>query len=292
MDLTGPGNGFGNSFAAADFVDNDAGASSGEFLHMLGGLKVEMLIENLYESVMNVIEDGEIETSEKLIALRRKFIEFSSRGYFMSVGRLLKPLEETRASVHMNEVLEALSRYDFNPSSQAHFRGLAIDISGSVNEFGDLESRLCDLSERYMVVYNELFAIDKEIKNCAENFAVLVKKIDDFVLLEQNSASIEMYRAFTNYMMVFFNESDLKGKFDKFVKIYREFTQIRKLLKIKDVAEGEPQLPLCSICISHSVIYTLNPCGHTFCSSCAMKQNSHCFICRTKMIGRLKLFFS
>jgi Zinc finger, C3HC4 type (RING finger) len=289
MDITGLGT---NLFASANFLDNDAGASDEQFLNLVGGIQIDTVIENLLESIMNMIEDEEIDTNTKLRDLRIKFLEFASKGYNTAIEEIIKPLDENGTVIQMKDVLDSLNRVDFNPSSQGHFRDLLIDISGSNNDYSDLEERIIAVTEQYKVAYVALFDADKEVREITSKFKLMAKKIDDFMNLESNSASLDMYKSFANYLIIYFKNTNLLEKFNKYVRAYKDFTQLRKLLKVSSISSNNDTLPLCSICISHSVTYTLNPCGHTFCHSCAHKQIGHCFICRTKITNRLKLYFS
>jgi hypothetical protein len=288
MDITGLGS---NLFASANFLDNDAGASDDQFMNLLGGIQIDTVIENLLESIMNMIEDGEIDTNTKLRDLRIKFLEFASKGYTTAIEELIKPLDENGTVTQMKDVLDSLNRVDFNPSSQEHFRDLLIDISGSNNDYSDLEERIIAVTEKYKLAYVALFEADKEVREVSSKFKLVAKKIDDFMNLESNSASLDMYKSFANYLMIYFKNTNLLDKFNNYVRAYREFTRLRKIIKLSSISSSE-ETPLCSICISHSVTYALNPCGHTFCHSCAHKQLGHCFICRTKISNRLKLYFS
>lgn len=289
MDITGLGS---NLFASANFLDNDAGASDDQFLNLFGGIQIETVIENLLESIMNMIEDGEMDTNTKLRDLRIKFLEFASKGYNTAIEELVKPLDTNGTVILMKDVIDSLNRVDFNPSSQGHFRDLLIDISGASNDYSDLEERIFAATEQYKVAYVALFEADKEVREVASKFKMVAKKIDDFMNLESNSASLDMYKSFANYLMIYFKNTNLLDKFNIYVRAYKEFTRLRKIIKASTVTSSVEALPLCSICISHSVTYTLNPCGHTFCHSCAHKQAGHCFICRTKITNRLKLYFS
>ena len=289
MDITGLGS---NLFASANFLDNDAGASDDQFLNLFGGIQIETVIENLLESIMNMIEDGEMDTNTKLRDLRIKFLEFASKGYNTAIEELVKPLDTNGTVILMKDVIDSLNRVDFNPSSQGHFRDLLIDISGASNNYSDLEERIFAATEQYKLAYVALFEADKEVREVASKFKMVAKKIDDFMNLESNSASLDMYKSFANYLMIYFKNTNLLDKFNIYVRAYREFTRLRKIIKASNISSSEDTSPLCSICISHSVTYTLNPCGHTFCHSCAHKQLGHCFICRTKISNRLKLYFS
>ncbi|ELU05442.1 hypothetical protein CAPTEDRAFT_30520, partial [Capitella teleta] len=63
-------------------------------------------------------------------------------------------------------------------------------------------------------------------------------------------------------------------------------------LKIKRENELLKSALICNICMIEKVMYTFLPCGHLCtCLSCG-EQVSHCPLCRTKILGRVKTFSS
>lgn len=48
---------------------------------------------------------------------------------------------------------------------------------------------------------------------------------------------------------------------------------------------------LCKICDESQIEYCLNPCGHSFCNICILHLNNNCFTCRSKVNGKIRMFF-
>jgi hypothetical protein len=71
-----------------------------------------------------------------------------------------------------------------------------------------------------------------------------------------------------------------------------EITTEEGYLKIKRENELLKSALICNICMIEKVMYTFLPCGHLCtCLSCG-EQVSHCPLCRTKILGRVKTFSS
>jgi hypothetical protein len=59
---------------------------------------------------------------------------------------------------------------------------------------------------------------------------------------------------------------------------------------IKDLKSDVNDFNKCSICYENKLSICLNPCGHCYCDIC-IKDTDNCFICRTNIINKIKLFF-
>jgi len=300
MDLGGLSTGYGNFFGAANFTDADAGANNGGlFTANLESIIAENVVTNLYESIINLVNDENESEAYKVLKLRKEFLAFAASAHFKSLSELVKPIDTNDNTVTMLGFLRNLSRPDFNPSAKEHFRDLAIDLSGNVSDisgskydFSGAEVHLNLANARYLEILPQLFEVDAALRNALNNFKIVESRVDQFCNLEANTASSELYKSFATYLMVFFKDLNLVDKFNNFVRLHREFTALRTLLNLRSACTDEYQLPQCSICISNPITHTLIPCGHTFCNSCVFKQQTNCYICRTRMASRMKLFFS
>jgi len=79
-------------------------------------------------------------------------------------------------------------------------------------------------------------------------------------------------------------EADYKevcGQYDRF-QIYRS---------ILSLAGPRAQQPMCAICMTETVSAAVVPCGHTFCARCCGTQRNVCYICRTPVRDRQRLYF-
>jgi len=59
--------------------------------------------------------------------------------------------------------------------------------------------------------------------------------------------------------------------------------------KLKELKSNLNDLNKCSVCFENKFSVCLNPCGHCYCDIC-IKNATNCFICRTNIINKIKLF--
>ena len=59
--------------------------------------------------------------------------------------------------------------------------------------------------------------------------------------------------------------------------------------KLKELKSNLNDLNKCSVCFENKLSVCLNPCGHCYCDIC-IKNATNCFICRTNIINKIKLF--
>ena len=69
------------------------------------------------------------------------------------------------------------------------------------------------------------------------------------------------------------------------------FHQLRSLMKLSH-AFHEPELKNpCTICMNEEIDVVMVPCGHVFCKECSKKTLTICFLCRTQVLQKQKLYF-
>ena len=301
-EFSGQNTGYGAFFSNANFTDSDAGAgkdATKSYVNSADYVPVGNIITNLKEASMNIIRNDCVVLDDKIKQMRSLSKLFIKSSVFAKLIPFLKPLEEQKDVVRMRAVLKKLERDDFNPSSQDIFKDLRIDISGSeIHNLGiDIEEFSASF-EKIVTEYNKsvetLFASEKNLHNSLDMFDTIAVKLDDFLNLDTNSASLHMFDAFLKYLSAFFDENAIYEDFAKFLLANKRFNALHALLKLtKQITPEDERLPpLCSVCISDPVSHAFVPCGHTFCANCVKKQITVCFVCRTKYTSRIKLYFS
>ena len=73
---------------------------------------------------------------------------------------------------------------------------------------------------------------------------------------------------------------------------YARFMAYRSVLGAVQAGSDMHGIPICSICATGTVVTALVPCGHVYCNTCAQKQRSQCYICRTTVKGNLRIYFN
>ena len=318
--MEGPQNGYGSYFSPANFGDcdeNNAGLG-GEFTASTDYVSMESMMENLSVSTMNLIEDELVNKSSthdkqnvdeinivksRYQNIKNKLVSLGCLGHLVQIQKFIKPVEEQVSYERVKDMANNLKVETFNGFSKDFFSELNLDLSGAAffnEEFGiELESfrttlkKVCD---SYDKAYFDLFESDEELMLNIKKFTELSKQINTVLALDINDASLDVFASITKYLGEFFKKQNIKEKFDKFILARKKFIVLRDLIMmchktvIRTDESNEP--PPCTICMNGPVKMAFVPCGHTFCLSCATKQNLQaCYICRTKISSKLKLYY-
>jgi len=217
------------------------------------------------------------------------------------LGDLFDPKTEEKKIGEIYDLANILSNPNFNPSSSDIFKNIIVDISGNSEEaeikeeLGDtyeiVERAISKINELYLKSLEDLFSADKQLHSALDAIKYTFKNVDTILNLEINESTIEMYGVLTKYIHSTLEKHSLKSHFDNFLKARRKFIKYRILLNAKNVANIESRVT-CSICIDNPVSYVLIGCGHTFCNECTRKHTNICYICRSKIRERVKIYFS
>jgi hypothetical protein len=91
--------------------------------------------------------------------------------------------------------------------------------------------------------------------------------------------------------IIIYKENDIEESYKLFIESYRRFVILKEMMTIHRVTDLLDKEPLCSICMSEAVTHTISPCGHTFCGTCAKRQTVQCYMCRTSIRERIRIYF-
>lgn len=318
--MEGAQNGYGSYFSPANFGDCDEANAGlvGEFTASPDYVSMTTMMENLSVSTMNLIEDelvNRASTNDKnnvdeinimksrYQSIKNKLISLGSLGHLEQVQKFIKPVEEQVSYERVKDIANNLKVETFNGFSKGFFSELNLDLSGATffnDEFGiELEcfrTTLKKVCDSYDKAYFDLFESDEELMLNIKKFTELSKQLNTVLALDVNDASLDVFASITKYLGEFFKKHNIKDKFNAFLLARKKFIVLRDLIMMCHKAvvrtdEGsEP--PSCSICMNGPVKMAFVPCGHTFCLSCATKQHLQvCYICRTKISSKLKLYY-
>ena len=318
--MEGPQNGYGSYFSPANFSDcdeNNAGLA-GEFTASIDYVSMNTMMENLSVSSMNLIEDELINrasTNDKnnideinnmksrYQSIKNKLISLGCLGHLEQIQKFIKPIEEQVSYERVKDIANNLKVETFNGFSKGFFSEVNLDLSGVEffkEEFGiELESfrtTLKKVCNSYDKAYFELFESDEQLMLNIKKFTELSKQLNTILALDLNDASLDVFASITKYLGEFLKKQNIKDKFDTFLLARKKFIVLRDLIMMchKTVTRTDEgcDAPNCSICMNGPVKMAFVPCGHTFCLSCATKQNLQaCYICRCKISSKLKLYY-
>lgn len=157
-----------------------------------------------------------------------------------------------------------------------------------------LKSEHKSLLEKYQCIEKEIADIEN-VKSMYENFSagylsILNKEGDKKIMTDLLKAVKDKYTE--------------KEKLDKNINdLLLEITFMRNLIRVDNDneepiidTETNPAL-LCFTCHESHITHCFSPCGHSFCENCVSRVNLYsnnaiCFMCRAKVTGKIKLYFS
>ena len=110
--------------------------------------------------------------------------------------------------------------------------------------------------------------------------------------LASNDSLPPLMDAFSKYAEEAYQSSHFEENYKELIDSYKKWNVCRQILSFPNMIRSDGSEPTCSICLLESVSFAIVPCGHTFCGTCARKQNTTCYICRGPIRERMKLFFT
>jgi hypothetical protein len=110
--------------------------------------------------------------------------------------------------------------------------------------------------------------------------------------LAQNDELGNVIDAFSKYAENVYQTAHFEENYKDLIQAYKKWNVCRQLLSFQNVLRCDGSEPACSICLLEPISAAIVPCGHTFCGTCAKKQNTTCFICRGQIRERVKLYFT
>lgn len=317
--MEGPQNGYGSYFSPADFGDHDEQKFSlGNMLTSSDDyVSMQKTMENLSVAVMNALEEEFVNRDASIdknnfdeinrirtfyTNIKHRLVAIGCAGHLEQIEKFIKPVEDHISYKVINEFASKLDVENFNDSSKDFFPKLCVDLSGSdffMEEFGtDLDTfkiTLKNVLSAYDKAYMDLFDSDERLNSTVKKFTDLSKQVNTILDLEVNDASMEVFKSVTKYLGEFFKTQNVKQSFDEFIKARKRFVTLRDIiLRCKKTLSNTDEheiCPPCSICMNEPIKTAFVPCGHTFCQTCATKNILVCYICRTKIERKLKLYF-
>ncbi len=174
-----------------------------------------------------------------------------------------------------------------------------LTVSDDQPEFMSLVNKYKSLIDLYKTYGDELLRADTALVELTNRLEELHKRSNFMMGLSPNPALPPLYESYMNYINTEASHLNLEEKYLAMVEAYKRWTLTRALIKSVRTAvavteaavESDRAPPTCSICMTNEVNYVSVPCGHTMCSYCIGRMNHLCYICRTPIKQKLKLYF-
>lgn len=296
-----------DGYAPADFGDADDTRPLPILLDPTGSgssTPYSTLITNAVARHMHEIKEKTIVPQTAPINFRRKIREFMGQQNDDLTSFLRKPLSQHPTLGSAENFMKTFGKMEFQ-TNHATLKNILLDASGTnginiieeeMKEIGpanlqQLAEQVRWLYEEYKkagdsILQNEGF-LRAKLSALNENY----QKILGFVELPVNNDTAELSAAVQKYMEKVFKENDIQPHYTAMIESYRRFAALKEAIQLYRFTDLMDKEPLCSICLTDTVAYTVSPCGHTFCANCCKRQMIQCYSCRGQIRERIKIYF-
>ena len=217
---------------------------------------------------------------------------------------LRKPLSQHPTLSQADPFLRKFGHIHFTPTHHS-LREVLLDCSG-VSAVSKIEEELMTIGPSSSVkLIEQVRWLYDSYRQAGENLMkqenLLRIKLDLLDKMHQramglldlpiNESSAEYQEATLKYLESFFREQSIQENYTTYIEAYRRFVALKEMMTTFRFVEVVDKEPLCCICLQEPVGYCITPCGHTFCSSCIKRQLISCYMCRSTIKDRVKIFF-
>lgn len=109
---------------------------------------------------------------------------------------------------------------------------------------------------------------------------------------DRSAEGLQLQTSIQHYLQKKYADSTVAQDYKDFKDYYNQWRKLRGIILQAHVAHDLQGGPYCSICTNEKVNMALVPCGHTYCTNCGQKQKNTCFICRTTVKEKLRIFLT
>jgi hypothetical protein len=260
-------------------------------------------------AVNNMITKGVDEQKARGLMLhqgwKKKMKDFMSQKNNELLEFLQMPLKEHPVLGRGEVLLKRFGNPQVSPNHPS-VKDIVIDMSGAdvlaeINaalEGLPSDSPMKDLMTQSRYVYERYREAGEEVVKCQNLLRSKLDKLDSIQTkliglfdIETNDEYQGLMESVEKYLGSIYKENQIETDFKALLSAYRRFALLREAIdQLRYPYKAETD-PMCSICIQEPVSFVISPCGHTFCSSCIKRQNSHCFMCRGNIKDRIKFYF-
>ena len=150
------------------------------------------------------------------------------------------------------------------------------------------------IMELYKTTVDKLFEANESLHKKLDKLAELRTRLEAIHDLEEpTKESLQLQTSILDYVQSRYSSLQIKEDFTTFCELHSRFTALRSVVHmLYGFAQhmGPMNVPFCTICTTGRIAMTLIPCGHTFCGDCGSKQRNQCFICRTTIKDKQKIY--
>lgn len=164
------------------------------------------------------------------------------------------------------------------------------DISERIGVSTDiLREGLQRIIRTYIKTGEELQVIDAALQEKLNRIDAAIACINTLTTLDQTQALPLLAGPVEDYLKSLFEKNMIESTYNAYIETYKRFVSLRSIIEVTNI--HKPVGPSCTICMTKEISYTIAPCGHTFCEDCSAKQLTSCYVCRTQIRDRLRIYY-
>jgi hypothetical protein len=251
----------------------------------------------------NLIHDNR----EKIRNIRRNIRNVISNHSEDLLHFMIKPLKEHDTIKHVKQITDKLSYANFNPSASwiekdlysfvnENDIGKVIEHDLGVSE-SDLTTQIKNLHDVYHLTVTRMLYLSETLENKLNMIDEVIKSLKVLPnICESNPASLALHSSIYEYVKHEMESNNIEKDYKEFIQHYTLFMKYRNLLQLASssfVGISETlKAPgvVCNICMFDNISHVLVPCGHTFCNNCTQKTRHSCFICRSNVNQKMRIY--
>ncbi len=172
---------------------------------------------------------------------------------------------------------------------------VAVEEEEGSDEFAEIRLKNKQVLDEYLLCLEQMFQSYNKIEQKLSELEELEHEFIALSCLDEDDGTKEfstLHSAIQEFIQKRYEKSTVAEDYMNFQKNYKRWKVLRGVVLQAHVAQDMLGGPYCSICTTEKVNTVLNPCGHTYCNNCGQKQKSACFICRSAVKERLRIFFT
>ncbi len=262
------------------------------------------LVTNVANRQLQEVKEKTVSPATNGNAWRKRIKDFMVQKNEDLIGFLRRPLSQHPTLSQADSFLRKFGILQFQPTHHS-LRDILLDCSGE-SLIGKIEEELLavgpsssvKLTEQIRWLY-DAYKIAGE--NVMKQETILRAKLDLLDKMHQKTmglldlpiteSSAPFQEATFQYLEVFFREQKIEEEYNAYIEAYRRFVAMKEIITTFRFTDNVDKEPLCCICLQEPVSHCITPCGHTFCSSCVKRQLTSCYMCRTTVKDRVRIFF-
>ena len=272
---------YGGSFASANFTDDNAAGSGPTTSRAISNLSIVHMNDVSWKSSIPLLFD-QYETDW--------------------ISKMVKPVEGLDRTKQLNEILKKLSHPMFNPSAS----WISTDITNPVTKeridttitstigvsSSTFQSTIQSLYKMYQSTVHTMFEMDDVLQRKLKNVNDLHTQLSILPTFSHElSSTSSLQTSISEYTAQMLESSNIHEEYPKFIHTVGLFQHLRSMLKASSAFQEKELRNPCTICMNEEVDSVIVPCGHPFCSGCAKKTKTICFLCRTPVLQKQRVYF-